>query len=173
MTGLRASTQEDRILASVTFNFARFVQWKAAAGSSAPLVLCVFDADASDAWAPFDGAKVGGRALAVKVRGDAEPALGCNIAYLSEAARSSHSPRLLADAGILTISNTENFARRGGAIELAIKGDKFQFEVNDDALREAGVRISSKLMRVGMKVSVPTQSAAAEPDQGAVQQAGR
>ncbi len=155
MRGLRPSTQPDRIAASITFNFARFAQWKSDSATPGPLVLCVFDTNASDAWAPFDGEDVGGRNLKVRLFADADaPAPDCRMAFLSDAARSFHSTKALADAGVLTISDASNFARRGGAIELAIKDDRFQFEINDEALKDAGVRISSKLLRVGMKVTV-------------------
>jgi hypothetical protein len=175
MRGLRQSTQADRIVASITFNFARFAQWKGDNGGAAgPLTLCVLDSGASDAWATFEGEDVGGRPLAVKVFSDAEAAgEGCDIAYLSDAARTHNSPRSLAKAGVLTISDSANFARRGGAIELLVRGSKFQFEINDQALKEAGVRISSKLLRVGMKVSVPGEGGANDDPAAASRQAGR
>jgi hypothetical protein len=154
---LRSASREEHIAASVTFNFARFAQWQGgeSATASAPLVLCVFDPNASDAWSRLDGQTIGARRLALKIVG--QPSAengGCHIAFISDAL-DEVSPKDFAEKGVLTISDSENFLRRGGAIQLVIGKSDFKFDINDAALKRAGVKLSSKLMRVGMKVSVP------------------
>ena len=62
--------------------------------------------------------------------------------------------RLSSRGGVATISSNRNFLKKGGAIQLFVNKKNASFEINPRALKRADVRISSKLMRVGMKVNV-------------------
>jgi hypothetical protein len=44
--------------------------------------------------------------------------------------------------------------KKGGAIQLLISDKGATFDINERSLNRAGARISSKLMRVGMRVSL-------------------
>lgn len=150
-----AAEKFERITASITFNLARFAQWPEDIGGDGSVTLCVFDSSASDAWTSFDGEDIGGRTLRVRLYADeARPAPGCDMAFQSAEARKFTSPKMLSDAGAVTISASPNFLTRGGAIQLFVDDGSFHFDVNDAALKKAGVKISSKLLRVGMKVKV-------------------
>jgi hypothetical protein len=145
----------ERITASITFNHARFAQWPEDVGGDGSVTLCVFDSTASDVWTGFDGEDIGGRTLRVRLySNEARPAPGCDMAFQSAEARRFTSPKTLSDSGAVTISASPNFLSRGGAIQLFVDDGSFHFDVNDAALKKAGVKISSKLLRVGMKVKV-------------------
>ena len=49
---------------------------------------------------------------------------------------------------ILTVSELDRFVQAGGMIQFVIEGNKVRFEINDQAAREANLRISSKLLSV-------------------------
>ena len=53
-----------------------------------------------------------------------------------------------AGAGVLSISDLNQFARHGGMIEITRKDDKFAFAINIDAVNRNGLRISSKLLQL-------------------------
>jgi hypothetical protein len=57
----------------------------------------------------------------------------------------------LGNASILTISETEDFIASGGMINFFREGNKFRFEINDQAARDAGLKIASKLLELGRK----------------------
>ncbi len=75
----------------------------------------------------------------------------CDIAFIGGAEKKRMDEVLdaFAGAGVLSISDLNQFARRGGMIEITKNADKFAFAVNIDAVNRNGVRISSKLLQLG------------------------
>ena len=55
---------------------------------------------------------------------------------------------IIAGEGVLSISELDAFARRGGMIQLTKKANRFRFAVNIDAVARNGLRISSKLLQL-------------------------
>ena len=49
---------------------------------------------------------------------------------------------------MLTVSDMERFAHRGGIITLLTIQDRIRFEINVEAARRSGVKISSKLLKL-------------------------
>lgn len=60
----------------------------------------------------------------------------------------------LRDWNVLTVSDIGDFAQRGGIIGLTKKEDKIHFEINLDASKMAGLRISSRLLKLARIVNV-------------------
>ena len=58
----------------------------------------------------------------------------------------------LAGLGVLTVGETEGFARRGGMIEMKVSGNKIRLELNVTAIRDAGLAVSSQLLNVSSVV---------------------
>jgi len=54
----------------------------------------------------------------------------------------------LAGAGVLSISDLNQFARHGGMIEITRKANRFGFSVNIDAVNRNGLRVSSQLLQL-------------------------
>jgi hypothetical protein len=54
---------------------------------------------------------------------------------------------------VLTVSEIEGFARRGGAIGLVVDGSKVRFEIDPASARKRGVIVGSELLSVGRVVS--------------------
>jgi len=54
--------------------------------------------------------------------------------------------------GVLTVSDVSNFAQNGGMIEFVSDNNKVFFEINNQAARSRGVKISSQLLKLAKKV---------------------
>jgi len=54
----------------------------------------------------------------------------------------------VADAAVLTVGDTDGFARDGVAINLYTFDNRVRIEVNSTAAARAGVRLSANLMRL-------------------------
>ena len=52
----------------------------------------------------------------------------------------------------LVVGESEGFAKRGGAINFFTEDSKLRFEINPDAARSAGLKISSRLLRLAVLV---------------------
>ncbi|KJV05975.1 YfiR family protein [Methylocucumis oryzae] len=79
----------------------------------------------------------------------------CHIAYISHS-ESQNLPTLLSrlhPLPILTISDISNFSAHGGMITLVKSGEHIQFQINPNAVNEAGLSISSKIIELATLVN--------------------
>ena len=53
---------------------------------------------------------------------------------------------------VLTIADSPGAARRGVALNLSVAADRVTFEANLQAARDAGLNLSSKLLRLATQV---------------------
>ncbi len=145
--------REDQIKAVFLFNFAQFVEWPPAAflDPQAPLVIGVLGED------PFGAAldetvrdeKIGQRPLVVRRYRRAEEIDQCHILFISESETGRLEEIITRSKGrsMLTVCDTEGFAKRGVMIRLITEKNKIRLHINLDAAKAAGLTISSKLLR--------------------------
>ena len=144
-----------KIKAALLFNFAKFVEWppEAFADKTSPWVIGVF---AQKGQNPFEnhleqtirGKKVNDRPLRVKECYSVTEATNCHILFICTSER-ERLPEIfdgLRDTHALTVGETDDFIKTGGMIKFFPQGDKIRFEINDDAAKKAGLKISSKLL---------------------------
>jgi hypothetical protein len=53
---------------------------------------------------------------------------------------------------ILTISDVDSFIEVGGIVQFVTVGRKIKFKINNKSAQKAGIKISSKLLRLAIKV---------------------
>ena len=56
----------------------------------------------------------------------------------------------LQNAPVLTVADTGGFLDHGGIINFVLEGSKVRFEISQEAAERAGIKISSKLMRLAV-----------------------
>lgn len=145
---------EHLIKAAFLYNFAKFVEWPAKAFPSAktPLTICILGEDpfGSDLDETIDGETVNERKLVakrVKRVQDGEP---CHVLFISSSEK-ERLPEVLGAvkrSSMLTVGETERFAKLGGIINFTLEENKVRFEINVDAADRAGLKISSKLLKL-------------------------
>jgi YfiR/HmsC-like len=146
-------TSEYLIEAGYIYNFAKLVEWPAsAAAQKAPeIVIGVLgnDAFASVLQRVVDGKKIDNRPFLVKRLKSREfKDCGCHILFVSaaESARSDDIVQFQSSSSVLTISESPDFARRGGIVAFVLQDSKVRFAVNVDAAAQASLTISSRLL---------------------------
>jgi hypothetical protein len=74
----------------------------------------------------------------------------CHVLFIgaSESARLNGTVAALKARKILTVGETRDFLAHGGMILLVNDGGRVRFKVNLDALQEADLSVSSKLLRL-------------------------
>ena len=151
----QASTpsREYQVKAAFLFNFAQFVDWpsNAFAEGDAPLAICVLGDDPFGAYLDdlVRGEQVNNRRLTVQRFRAAEDVKGCQVLYVSRS-ESKNLEKALAsgkDMDALTVSDVDDFAERGGIIQLATESGKIRLRINVLAARASKLVISSKLLR--------------------------
>jgi uncharacterized protein DUF4154 len=151
----RASATE--IKAAYLLNFARYVEWPAAAlgDSAGPLVICVVESNAlEDALRRVaEGRTVSGRPVRVQVVRSSDEDVTCHVAYVgSPAAAAARSLQAAwADQPVLTVGEGEEFLAAGGIIGFVMVEQTVRFAINQEAAHRARLRISSRVLALAVR----------------------
>ena len=146
---------EYQVKAAFLYNFVKFVEWPSSAESQAgPIALCVIGKDPfrGELHRAVDGKAVNGRPLIVRQTSDASATQSCQVLFvsLSEEGRAAGIIAAVAGWSVLTVSDIDWFSERGGMINFIMQGQRVRFQINPDAAARAGLRISSKLLHLGV-----------------------
>lgn len=147
------STREYDLKAVFLYNFATFIEWpeEAFAGPDDPFVIGVLGVDPFGAALDevVAGERVKHRRLTVRRLATLTEARACHILFISSSERERLREVLREVSGrpILTVADSPRFIDAGGMIGFAT-GTRVRLHVNATAARQAGLTISSKLLRV-------------------------
>ena len=151
------------VKAAYIYNIAKFVQWPTTvfASPTSPLNLCILGrTDLDDALSKMAENTVKGRTLVIKHYSDEQFTQNCHILFISPTKQPLLTPIIntLANRPVLTVSDMEHFSQRGGMITLFQAGQRIRFTINAGAVQRAGLKISSKLLRLARIVAeMPTE----------------
>ena len=157
-------SREYLIKAAILYNFAKFAEWPAAAFSddTDPLRICVIGDDPfGPALASLQGKTVRDRTLLTASIVQIEDTAACHILFVS----ASESERLaeILDAvsalPILTVGDMSQFTSNGGIVALKKAEARSRLEINVGAVQKAGLKLSSKLLRLADTVDTQTAGA--------------
>jgi hypothetical protein len=146
-----------RVKARLALTLARFTQWSPAAfaAPSDALTICVMHRSEplAEAFAELGGQAAAGRPVKVALNPEKLPG-GCHVLFIHESSARASAAALatIADAPILTVSDAEGFAARGGMVELVNVNDAIKLDVNLKALRAAQLGLSSQVLKLARQV---------------------
>ncbi len=148
---------EYQVKAAFLYHFAEFTEWPAGAFDSpgSPFVIGILGPDpfGKDLERTIGGKEIRNHPIRLLRLGSLDDASQCHIVFVSRSSGAdSNTHRLLERAGILSIGEAPDFLKAGGMIRLQMRENKVRFAVNAVAAERAGLRISSKLLRLGLKV---------------------
>jgi hypothetical protein len=95
------------------------------------------------------GEHVADHPIAVKRYHEPEEVGDCHILFIS-ISETSRLPKVIAalqHRSILTVGDAENFSRAGGMVRFVTESGKIRMRINNEAARESGLIISSKILR--------------------------
>jgi len=149
---------EQKVKAAYLYNFLLFVDWPTSAfadDSASKVQVCVIGEDPfRSALGPITERTAKKRGIRLsRLDSGADPGR-CHLLYVSrsEEARLSELLADLADRPVLTTSDIPGFVDRGGMIGFTLKDGRVLLEANLQAARRSGLRISSKLLEVAVRV---------------------
>jgi hypothetical protein len=157
-----AETRDERaVRAAYVYNLIRYVEWPSQ-GKELTIGLAG-DAATGDVMEKLlNGRTSDGQTIRVVRAPTDEELQKCSVLYVADApagglvgeARKTLDRTLdktlekVKGKGVLTVGETEGFARDGGMIALVNSGDHIQIEVNLEAAQSAGIRISSRVLNL-------------------------
>lgn len=148
------SPAEEQVKAVFIYNFTKFIDWPANSFNH-PEPAFVIGVVGNQSISPFlqeaiAGELAAGRPILIKHFASAREIKNCHILYIG----SEDPDRVKAiiaqtqNQSILTVSDSPNFLRWGGMVRFYTEKGKIRLEINSDAAKSAGIRISSKLLSV-------------------------
>jgi hypothetical protein len=155
--GAAVGPAEADVKAVFVLNFIKFVEWPASAFRSPedPILLSVVGSDpVGDAIESLSGKTVSGRKLVVRKAPDFGSLKPSHILYIGASEKAEMGPVLVAMKRwpVLTVADFEGFAGRGGTIGFIRLHDRVGFEINEESARNAGLKLSAKLLYLGKSI---------------------
>jgi len=150
-------SQEYQLKLAFMVNFARFIAWpeESFTAEHPHLTLCVLGKNLfGSALDGVEDKKVEGRNLRVKTLEALGKDQQCHLLFVgrSEVAGLAGLGSILGRQSMVTVSDSAGFAAAGGGIEFVLKDDKLSFVINNTALKERGVQVSSSLLNLAAAI---------------------
>ncbi len=165
-----------KVMAAYVYNFTRFTEWPEArfTDSNSPIVIGVLGNEqfAGMVKATTKGKKAHGRSLSVRTlrhvpssdtgsspsearRAMQEELLQCHLLFidLSLMEQMEDVRSVVGGEDIVTVSDADRFAEKGGMIGFALENRRIVFEVNHREVNATNVRMSSKLLKLARIVT--------------------
>jgi hypothetical protein len=155
-----AVSKEYQIKAVCLYNFAQFVVWppKVFTSPDQPFRIGILGDDPFGTFLDetVQGEKVGGHPLVIQRYDSVEDAGDCQILFVSASESGNLAAILSALKGksVLTVGEKEDFVQGGGMIRFFVESNKLRLKINPAAAKDAGLTISSKLLRLA-QISEP------------------
>ena len=156
----------DEVEAAYLFNFGKFVEWPADRGAQTQTFsICIVGQDnfGKKLDELITGETIQQRKIVARRLSSVANADECQIVYFgnSEENRIVDELRALDKKPIVTVSSLPLFLARGGMIQFLLENSRVRFAVNLPAARQAGLAMSSELLKVAVYVN--TKSSAEGP----------
>ncbi len=91
-----------------------------------------------------------GRPIVIQHYASVDLIQDCQLLFVARSEQ-RHWPKIqqaIARRPILTVSDAENFATRGGSVQFSVGRNKLRIVVNLQVIHRAGIVVSSKLLRL-------------------------
>lgn len=149
---------EYEVKAAYLYNFGRFVEWpqKAPSESTGEFPICVFGHDpfgpALDST--ISGERIDGQMVVARRISRVEEAASCRVLFISSSENKQLKGILstIGKLGVLTVSDSPDFLQQGGMVQFVLAEERVRFEINLTAARQAGLNLSSELLKVAAEV---------------------
>lgn len=151
-------SKEFQLKVGFLFGFARFTEWppERFEDPENPFVIGVFGKNVfgNELEEVAKDRTIKGRSIVIKHVQTAEAARTTHVLFISSAedARVGNLIQSLKTASVLTVGESEAFARAGGIIQFVQEGDKLRFVINMGLAKHAGLKISAHLQRLARSI---------------------
>lgn len=147
------ATKADKVKAAIVYKLTKFITWPE---KKQTLALCIIGSGAINSELLKINHKLSmGRRISVTHKIPTAPLEKlCDVVYIHSTKMDLISDiiKKLQNKPVLTISDSENFVYQGGVIGLLRTGSRIRFAISKNATRNAGISISSQLMRLAKAV---------------------
>ena len=158
-SGISAFGQDEKpmyeIHSAMLFNFMKYIQWPNESDGG-DFVLGVLGEDDvfNTMKSRYDGKPKGSKKYVVKKLSSAADASSCNVVYIGKYKSKEFEDVKNAVAGksVLTITDSNNLGQKGSCINFKVIGGKLKFEINNNSVTEANLKVSSQLASMAIMI---------------------
>ncbi len=155
-TQIYAAMDEYEVKAAFLYNFSKFVEWPAEVlqNSTTPFIIGVLGTD------PFSGIldrvvgskRIMGKKMEVRRFKNLQDLIYCHLLFISNSEKTNLSFIFQGTKGTstLTVGEMDGFVDGGGMIQFVVIDKRVRFSINAGAAEDAGLRLSSKLLNLGV-----------------------
>lgn len=145
-----ALPNEYEVEAAFIHNIAKFVEWPATSPAGDNLQLCILGRSPfAKAAAPLAGRRIGELVWEVRPVDSHANLHECRVLFIA-ASESANLRSILEGIGsaVLTVGDSGGYADRGVMVNFYSEENKVRFEINVDAVRRSGLKVSSQLLKL-------------------------
>ena len=152
-----ATTLERKSKAVFLLNFARFTEWpdEAFKDAESPLGLCFLNPEPyRELWEWLRKQTVKNRRLTIHSYEEVIQGEKCHLFFINTSDEKELDRVLesLSSLKLLTVGEAKAFSKAGGVINFVTMERKLRFEINLEAAKRNNLKLSSKLIRLGISV---------------------
>jgi YfiR/HmsC-like len=148
---------EVKIKAAYLYNFLRFVEWPKDDLQTSNICVYGIKDSYQAAFSSMATITKQNQKLSItqyNISDDLESLTSCQIIFITD--KAAHQSKAVLDyvkgSHSLTIGESSEFIKNGGMINFIHVKDKIRFEINPDAAEAAGLKISSKVLRIAERL---------------------
>jgi len=144
---------DNEVKSAYIYNFAKFVEWPQGnlPDQNGNIDVCVLgNEQLGHHLAAVEGKSVRDKKIRFKRNPSIENIKDCEILFIGRSEK-GHLDRILdavQGSAILTIADSDGFARKGVMIKFFMENKNVRFEINLRSVSRSGLRISSNLLRI-------------------------
>jgi len=147
---------EIQVKAAFVYNFGKFVEWPPDRLGGKYFIIGIYDDDdfAQVLTEIVAGKFIHEKPVLIKRFSKMEDITGCHILFVGYSAKDHLSElfNIVHKLPILTVSDIQGFADRSGMINFKIVKNYVRFEINLKAAQQAGLKISSQLLKLAIAI---------------------
>jgi uncharacterized protein DUF4154 len=145
---------EAQVKAAYVYNFGKFVRWQTPPTDTFDICVLGKNPFGAALGNTVAGERIEGKSIVARDVPATAEASHCRILFITigEEDRLKAAFAVAKRNGSLTVSDMPHFTERGGMIGLVNQNGRIRFEVNLAAVDEAGLNVSSELLKVAVKV---------------------
>ena len=146
---------ERNVKAAFLYKFLGYVEFGNGQEAAGPLTVGVLGAEdvAAELARITSGRMVGTRPVVVRQLREGDPLAGLHMVFVNgDAARQQALLRAAQQAGVLSVTDSEDGLELGGVINFRVVDDRVRFEVSMPAAEKSHLKLSSRLLAVAYQV---------------------
>jgi hypothetical protein len=153
--GYATQAQQSKVQSAYMYHFTKYMEWPSAKQSGDFVIAVVGNSDIHPYLKTLAATKtVGAQKIVIKEYTSVAQVTDCHMIFV--AASNSHEV-MTANAKAaryqaLVITEKKGLAKKGASLSFVMVGGKAKFEVNESSINKNGIKVSAKLIQMGISV---------------------